>query len=98
MVSRFIKGLIKKGDEHDDCVHSRELFSEYVDDGLDDSTAKRLSAHLEGCGPCQAFLRTFRATLNLLRSSRDGDTPAAPEGFRDRVMSEIREREADSPS
>ena len=91
MVSRLIKRLRKMGDGPEGCVDIRGLSSEYVDEELDDSTVGRIGAHLEGCEPCQAFFRTLRATLALLRSSLGGEGSAAPEGFRDRVASRIRE-------
>ena len=91
MISRLV-GLLRKKDE-DDCVHVRELSSEYIDEELDEASVRRISSHLEGCGPCQAFFRTFKATVELLRSSRQSG--AAPEGFRKRVLDSIRQESGD---
>ena len=90
MISRLV-GLLRKKDE-DDCVHVRELSSEYIDEELDEPTVRRISSHLEGCGPCQAFFSTFKATVDLLRSSRRRG--GAPEGFRKRVLDSIRQDSA----
>lgn len=50
------------------CRHLIEnLLSQYVDGELDAQTAQRLELHMQICGPCAAFLRTFMATKRCAR-------------------------------
>jgi len=41
--------------------------SNYLDEQLDDSLCDELEKHLDGCGPCQAFLASLEATINDCR-------------------------------
>jgi anti-sigma factor RsiW len=41
--------------------------SNYLDEQLDDSLCDELEKHLEGCGPCKAFLASLEATINDCR-------------------------------
>jgi len=41
--------------------------SNYLDEQLDDSLCEELERHLDGCGPCQAFLASLQATINDCR-------------------------------
>ncbi|MGB7623893.1 MAG: sigma-70 family RNA polymerase sigma factor [Terriglobia bacterium] len=43
--------------------------SNYLDEQLDDSLCNELEKHLDGCGPCQAFLSSLEATIELCRKS-----------------------------
>ena len=43
--------------------------SNYLDDRLDDSLCEELERHLDGCGPCKAFLATLEATIEQCRKS-----------------------------
>jgi RNA polymerase sigma-70 factor (ECF subfamily) len=52
----------------------REL-SDYLDEQLDDSLCEELERHMNGCGPCQAFVATLEATIEHCRRS-PGDCPA----------------------
>lgn len=74
-------------EEEADCLHMRELSSDFIDGELDAETADRILAHLEWCRPCTAFFNTLRATVSLLGSSKP---PAPPESFRDRLFSRLR--------
>jgi anti-sigma factor RsiW len=42
--------------------------SEYLDGELPDTLCEELSRHLEGCTPCEAFMRTLRMTVDLCRT------------------------------
>ena len=44
--------------------------SNYLDEQLDDSLCEELERHLNGCGPCQAFLASLKATIEQCRRSR----------------------------
>ena len=91
MVSR-LTGIFRRQDKEPDCEEVRSLSSDYIDEELDEPTKKRVGSHLSKCGPCDAFMRTLRATVNLLRATPKRD---APDGFRERVRKAIRE---ESPS
>ena len=41
--------------------------SNYLDEQLDESLCDELEKHLDGCGPCQAFLASLEATINDCR-------------------------------
>jgi len=43
--------------------------SNYLDLQLDDSLCDELEKHLDGCGPCRAFLSTLEATIEQCRKS-----------------------------
>ncbi len=48
----------------------KALFAElsnYLDQRLDDSLCEELEKHLEGCGPCEAFLASLEATIEDCR-------------------------------
>lgn len=48
--------------------------SDYLDEQLDDSLCEELERHINGCGPCQAFVATLKATIEQCRTS-PGDCP-----------------------
>ena len=91
MVSRFL-GLFSRNDADTDCQEVRDLSSDYIDDELDRASRGRVSEHIGRCGPCNAFINTLRATINMLRSTPRHD---APEGFPDRVRDAVRNEGAD---
>lgn len=41
--------------------------SNYLDEQLDDSLCQELERHMDGCGPCQAFVATLEATIEQCR-------------------------------
>ena len=43
--------------------------SNYLDEQLDDSLCEELEKHLDGCGPCKAFLASLEATIQDCRRS-----------------------------
>ena len=49
--------------------------SEYLNEQLDDSLCQELERHMEGCGPCQAFVASLEATIDYCRKSA-GDRPS----------------------
>lgn len=55
----------------------RALFAElsnYLDETLDDSMCDQLEKHLDGCAPCQTFLKTLETTIAACREM-PGDNP-----------------------
>ena len=75
-----------KGSDQPDCTEVRESSSDYIDGELPRSYAGRIRSHLDSCPPCDAFVRTLRATVGLLRSL---PKERAPEGFRGRVRQSL---------
>ena len=90
MVSRII-GMFRRKSDDLDCKDVKELSSDYIDGDLEDTKASQLSRHLSWCAPCNAFVNTLRATVELLRATPKQE---APDGFRDRIREELR-RDAD---
>jgi RNA polymerase sigma-70 factor, ECF subfamily len=43
--------------------------SDYFDEQLDDSFCEELERHLNGCGPCKAFLSSLEATIEQCRTT-----------------------------
>jgi anti-sigma factor RsiW len=43
--------------------------SDYLDEQLDDSLCDELERHMDGCGPCKAFLASLQATILACRTS-----------------------------
>ena len=84
MISRLVR--LFRGRELD-CGEVRAASSDFIDDDLSSKESSRIRSHLEGCGPCTAFVETLRATIDLLRSTA---APGAPDGFRERVRERIR--------
>ena len=55
----------------------KEMFAElsdYLDEQLDDSLCQELERHMDGCGPCQAFVASLEAAIRYCRKS-GGDCP-----------------------
>ena len=86
MVSRLI-GMFKRHGMDDDCLEVRDRSSDFVDEDVDDATGQRIRLHIGRCGPCNSFINTLRATVNLLRSTPKKEPT---EGFRARVLENIR--------
>ena len=51
------------------CKDSVELLLGYLDGELTAEVRAGLEAHLEGCSPCEDFLKSYRATPNLCRKA-----------------------------
>ena len=58
------------------------LLADYLESILCRGQAERLEAHLAGCEPCRAYLRTYRRTQAL--AAQTGRV-AMPEEMRDRL-------------
>lgn len=57
------------------CKDSLDLLLEYLDGELSDDVRERLEHHLGGCGACDQFLQTYRATPHLCRRALETTVP-----------------------
>jgi RNA polymerase sigma-70 factor (ECF subfamily) len=51
--------------------------SEYVDGELPETLCEELARHLDGCTPCEAFLRTLKRTVDICRQLPPKPLPPA---------------------
>jgi anti-sigma factor RsiW len=58
-----------------DCPECMDLLADYVDGSLPRNQAELLEWHLEGCGPCVAFVRTYKGTVDAARRLRETTLP-----------------------
>ena len=49
------------------CRRFVELVTEYLEDGLDEETARQVEAHLDLCDPCLAYVDQVRSSVDALR-------------------------------
>lgn len=54
---------------HARCKAMFAELSTYLDEQLDNSLCEELEQHLDGCGPCKAFLASLEATIEQCRKS-----------------------------
>ena len=69
------------------CEEARANSSDYIDGEIDATLEARIRAHLSDCPLCEAFFRTLRETIAVLRGM---PSQAAPAGFAERVRESIR--------
>ena len=74
-----------------ECRQIAELLGEYLDGTLPGHTRELLEWHVEGCGPCIAFLNTYRGTVNAARNLAPVEIPAE---LRQRLLGVLRSRRA----
>jgi anti-sigma factor RsiW len=65
------------------CTDVIELLADYLEMTVNSETRARLEAHLAGCGPCQAYLATYRRT-------RDAAAAAEREALPQRMPPEMK--------
>jgi hypothetical protein len=58
------------------CREIAELLADYLEGALPRRTAELLEWHIDGCGPCVAFVNTYRGTVDATRHLRDAEIPA----------------------
>ena len=85
---RKLPARLFKGPCGMDCRELVNLLVDYLDEALDPETLKALDRHLADCGPCLAFLNTYKATRNLVREVAAEEMP---EELRAKLASFLRE-------
>jgi hypothetical protein len=81
------------GGEHSEveCRQIAELLGDYFDGTLAQPTRDLLEWHLEGCGPCVAFVNTYRGTVNAASKLREVPIPAE---VKKRLLAVLRARQS----
>ena len=83
--SRILRLLGRRGLPQP-CEEARANSSDYIDGEIDATLEARIRAHLSDCPLCEAFFRTLRETIAVLRGM---PSKAAPAGFAERVRESI---------
>ena len=81
------------GQDGMECPDCMDLLADYIDGSLPRHQAELLEWHLEGCGPCVAFVNTYRGTVDAAKKLND--TPIPPE-LKQRLLKVLRARQASS--
>ena len=58
-----------------ECRQIADLLGDYLDGTLPKHTRELLEWHIEGCGPCVAFVKTYRGTINAATKLKDVEIP-----------------------
>ena len=70
-----------------DCIDTRQLSSDYLDENLSPTKLAAIQNHLSNCGPCRAFVDTLASTVGILsRFPR----VTLPSSFKQSLMDKIR--------
>lgn len=59
------------------CKEFIALIADYLEMTVSPETLASLEAHLAGCAPCQAYLRTYRRTRDAVAVSERATLPSA---------------------
>ena len=57
------------------CHQVQQLLVDYLDGELDIQTGRELEEHLKDCVPCEKFIKTYRATIQLTKKVDPGEMP-----------------------
>jgi len=68
-------GLMAEAQDEIACRECMDLLADYVDGALPKHQAELLEWHLEGCGPCVAFVRTYKGTVDAAKRLRETTLP-----------------------
>ena len=58
-----------------ECRQIADLLSDYLDGSLPKPTRELLEWHIEGCGPCVAFINTYRGAVNAATKLKEVEIP-----------------------
>ena len=70
-----------------ECRQIAELLGDYLDGTLANHVRELLEFHIEGCGPCVAFVNTYRGTVNAAAQLREAEIPSE---LKQRLLSVLR--------
>ncbi len=84
-MTNFFRRLFNRGEA--DCIETRELASDYLEDDLASSRRAAVQSHLDKCGPCRAFVEALSTTIGLLSRLPQVLVPAS---FQQTVMNRIK--------
>lgn len=77
-----------------ECRQIAELLADYLDGSLPKPTVELIEWHIEGCGPCVAFIKTYRGTVNAAAKLRDVSIPSE---LRRRLLTVLRAKNETPP-
>jgi len=64
--------------------------SDYLDNELPVANCEELEKHLDGCAPCQAFLKSIETTVEMLREQKtQGVDPDVARRARKQLLGEV---------
>ena len=58
-----------------ECRQIADLLSDYLDGSLPKPTRELVEWHIEGCGPCVAFINTYRGAVNAATKLKEVEIP-----------------------
>jgi hypothetical protein len=58
-----------------ECRRIADLLGEYLEGSLPKRLRELIDWHIESCGPCVAFVNTYRGTIEAARSLRETEIP-----------------------
>jgi anti-sigma factor RsiW len=57
------------------CPEVIALLADFLEGRLPDDTRQDLERHLSGCSDCEAYVASYRSTVDLLHSLSEDDLP-----------------------
>jgi hypothetical protein len=72
-----------------ECRQIAELLADYLDGSLPKRVAELIEWHIEGCGPCVAFVNTYRGTVEAARKLPPAEIPTE---LKKRLLAVLRSR------
>ena len=58
-----------------ECRQIADLLADYLDGNLPKRLVDLIEWHIEGCGPCVAFVNTYRGTIKATRTLQPTEIP-----------------------
>ena len=77
-----------------ECRQIADLLGDYLDGSLPKHTRELLEWHIEGCGPCVAFLNTYRGAVNAATKLKEAEIPRE---LKQRLLAVLRNPQASRP-
>ncbi len=77
-----------------ECRQIAELLGDYLEGALPRETRELIEWHIEGCGPCVAFVNTYRGTIDAAKKLREVEIPGE---LKKRLLAVLRTQRAAKP-